>query len=183
MKKTLVVVSHPNIETSVVNKRWLEEVRKYPDLFTVHELYKTYPDWQIDVRKEQALVEAHSALVLQFPLYWFNSPPLLKKWLDDVFTYGWAYGSTGTQLKDLKMGLAVSAGISHEDFSKNGRCGFSLSEILRPFEMVARYTRADYQPSFAFHGAISEPGVGPQYTVDELEQSARDYVGYLKGLL
>ncbi|WP_396125955.1 NAD(P)H-dependent oxidoreductase [Brevibacillus laterosporus] len=25
------------------------------------------------------------------PFYWYSSPPLLKKWLDDIFTHGWAY--------------------------------------------------------------------------------------------
>lgn len=91
--KTLIVVTHPNIETSVVNKRWIEELRKYPDKYTVHELYKAYHDDKINVEKEQQLIEAHDKLILQFPVYWFSSPTLLKKWLDEVFTYGWAYGS------------------------------------------------------------------------------------------
>lgn len=183
MKKTLVVVAHPNIDTSVVNQRWIAEIKKYNDRFTVHELYKVYPDWQINVREEQARIEEHSGLVLQFPLYWFNCPPLLKKWLDDVYTYGWAYGSTGKKMQDRKLGLAVSAGISKEDFSKSGRCGFTLSEILRPFEMVAKYTHASYQPIFTFHGAISVPNIQPQYTAEELEQNAKDYIMYLNQFL
>mgnify|MGYP002619986368 FL=1 len=82
--KTLVIVAHPNIEASVINKRWVEELRKYPEKYTVHELYKVYPDEKIDVEKEQARVEAHDNLVFQFPIYWFNCPPLLNQWLDDV---------------------------------------------------------------------------------------------------
>jgi putative NADPH-quinone reductase len=50
-------------------------------------LYKVYPDGNIDVEKEQKLIESH------------NCPPLLKKWLDDVLTYTWAYGSGGDKLK------------------------------------------------------------------------------------
>ncbi len=38
MKKTLVIVTHPHIEQSVVNKRWVEELEKYPDQFTVHQI-------------------------------------------------------------------------------------------------------------------------------------------------
>jgi putative NADPH-quinone reductase len=74
-------------------------------------LYKVYPDGNIDVEKEQKLIESHNNLVLQFPLYWFNCPPLLKKWLDDVLTYNWAYGSGGDKLKERKVALSVSAGI------------------------------------------------------------------------
>jgi len=54
--KTLVVVTHPNMDTSIVNKRWVEELRKYPKKYTVHELYKAYPDEKIDVEKEQKLI-------------------------------------------------------------------------------------------------------------------------------
>lgn len=114
MKKTLVIVAHPDIENSVINKRWIEELSQYSDEFTVHQLYQQYPDGHIDVAKEQALVESHQNLVLQFPIYWFNCPPLLKQWLDDVLTYGWAYGSAGNQLKDKKITLAVSAGIKEK---------------------------------------------------------------------
>lgn len=81
MKKTLVIVAHPHIDQSVINKRWVEELEKYPDQFTVHQIYQAYPDGVIDVAKEQALVEEHENLVFQFPVYWFNCPPLLKQWL------------------------------------------------------------------------------------------------------
>ena len=88
--KALVVQAHPNIEESRVNKRWREELAKHPNDIEVHALYEEYPDWQIDVEREQRLLEAHALIVWQFPLYWYSCPPLLKKWLDDVFTYGWA---------------------------------------------------------------------------------------------
>jgi len=35
--KALVIVIHPNLDsTSIVNKRWIEELRKYPEKFEVH---------------------------------------------------------------------------------------------------------------------------------------------------
>ena len=51
------MVAHPDIEHSLVNKRWIVEVKKFPEKFTVHELYQSYPDGKFDVKKEQALVE------------------------------------------------------------------------------------------------------------------------------
>ncbi|MFV0536864.1 MAG: NAD(P)H-dependent oxidoreductase, partial [Dysgonomonas sp.] len=83
------------------------ELSKYPEKFTIHQLYNLYPDEKIDVLKEQKLIEAHDKLILQFPMYWFNCPPLLKKWLDVVFTYGWAYGSKGNMLKGKKVALGI----------------------------------------------------------------------------
>ena len=50
--KTLIIVTHPHIEDSLINKRWIEEFEKYPELYTIHQLYKVYPDERIDVKKE-----------------------------------------------------------------------------------------------------------------------------------
>ncbi|MDU5949483.1 MAG: NAD(P)H-dependent oxidoreductase [Paenibacillus macerans] len=186
--KTLVVVTHPNIESSVINKRWVEELRKYPEKYTVHELYKVYPNGNIDPKKEQQLIESHSNLVLQFPIYWFNCPPLLKQWLDDVFAYGWAYGSKGgDKLKNRKIALAVSAGIRKEDYSKDGRYRYTLEQLLAPFETTFLYCDADYRSFFAFYGQENAPGGNEPAAehatlVDELENSARDYLNFIDSL-
>ncbi|WP_336982912.1 MULTISPECIES: NAD(P)H-dependent oxidoreductase [unclassified Cedecea] len=173
--KTLIVVIHPNINESKINKRWISELENHPALYTVHNLYQAYPDGVIDVEREQKLIEQHDKIILQFPLYWFNSPPLLKQWLDEVFTYGWAYGSTsGHKLRGRKFALAVSAGIKEEDFSPDGRYQHSLQEILLPFEMTAKYVEADYQPFYAFYGAEYE------VSAQQLESSAKGYIDYLQ---
>ena len=76
--KTLVILVHPDMENSKANKRWKEELLKYPDEIEIHELYKEYPDWNINVKKEQELIEKYDHIIFQFPLYWFSCPPLLK---------------------------------------------------------------------------------------------------------
>lgn len=173
--KTLIVVAHPNLKDSVINKKWMTEVAKYPDLYTVHSLYQTYTDGVIDVEREQRLIEQHDSIILQFPVYWFNSPPLLKQWLDEVFTYGWAYGSTsGHKLRGRKFALAVSAGIKENDLSSDGRYQHSMQEILLPFEMTAKYVGAHYLPFYAFYGAEHE------VTDEQLEHSAKGYIDYLR---
>ncbi len=119
--KTLVIVVHPDIKHSTINKHWINEIQKYSNQFTIHELYKEYPTWEIDINKEQQLIETHQNLIFQFPIFNFSSPPLLKKWLDDVLIYGWAYGrENGDKLKGRKIGLAVSAGIQNEDYQLDG---------------------------------------------------------------
>ncbi len=125
-------------------------------------------------------VESHQNLVLQFQIYWFNCPPLSKQWLDDVLTYGWAYGSAGNQLKDKKIMLAVFAGIKEKDYTADGRYHFFLKELCLPFELTARYVKADYQPMYVFYGMDTNPEEGEtQPTRNEINQSAVDYVKYL----
>jgi putative NADPH-quinone reductase len=174
--KTLVIVAHPSIETSVINKRWVEELNKNPEKYTIHELYKVYPDGNIDVEKEQKLIESHNNLVLQFPLYWFNCPPLLKKWLDDVLTYNWAYGSGGDKLKKRKVALSVSAGIKKEDYSEAGRYQYTLEQILVPFEVSFHYCEADYRSFYAFYGTEHEQNSS------EIEKGSHDYLNFIDNL-
>jgi putative NADPH-quinone reductase len=184
--KTLVIVAHPNLERSTINKRWVEELKKYPEKYTVHELYKIYPVGNIDVQREQSLIEYHHHLVLQFPIYWFNCPPLLKKWLDDVLTYGWAYGSKGDKLKNRKVGLAVSAGIRKEDYSEKGKYGHTLEQILIPFQTTFAYCEADYRSFFAYYGTEAAQGgseeEGNISSSNILEESTINYLQFVDNL-
>ena len=154
--KTLIVIVHPNLKDSKVNRAWIKEAEKYPDKFTIHNLYEVYPNELIDIEKEQKLIEEHSSLILQFPIYWFNCPPLMKKWLDEVFTDGWAYRKNGNNLENRNIGLAVTAGISENNYSKSGKYKHSLKEVLLPFEITFNYCSANYKGFNAFYSAEFE---------------------------
>jgi len=126
--------SRPNVEHSVVNKRWKEKLSKYPDKYHVHQLHKLYPDEKIDVVAEQKLIEQYDKIVFQFPFYWFNCPPFFKQWLDDVLTYGWAYGSkSGYQVSGKKIALAMSVGINEHEYKPAEKYKYTLEELTRPF--------------------------------------------------
>ena len=177
--KTLVIVAHPDLAQSTVNRRWIAELQKHPDRFTVHDLYAHYRDGKIDVAAEQARVDAHARLVLQFPVYWFNCPPLLKQWLDDVLTYGWAYGSKATGLRGKKAGIAVSLGSPADAYRAGGEIGATVAEALRAFALTVNYCHALWQPIFAFHGIDSTaPGYDDGKRA-EVARSAGDYLAHL----
>ncbi|MGF6146937.1 General stress protein 14 [Kingella potus] len=180
MQKTLILAAHPNLAASVVNRRWLAELDKHSG-YTVHQLYPAYPDGKIDTAAEQCLVEAHDRLVLQFPVYWFSCPPLLKQWFDDVLTYGWAYGSQGKALQDKTVALAVSLGAPAADYRAEGKIGCPLTEVLRPFELTMRYCNADYRPPFTFH-TIDSNAAYDDAARALIDQSAADYLEWLKHL-
>ena len=179
--KTLVIVAHPDIAHSTVSRRWVAELRKHPKSFTVHELYQRYPDGSINVAEEQALVDAHQHLVLQFPVYWFNCPPLLKQWIDEVLTHGWAYGRQGKALRNKKVALAVSLGTPAHDYSASGAIGCSVADALRAFELTMKYCGADYQAPFTFHTVDSHAGYDSA-ALQAIEQSAADYLSWLARL-
>ena len=93
----LVLVAHPELEQSRVNRapdrrRARAAARQPAGRIAVRDLYALYPDYLIDVAAEQAALAAAALVVWQQPIHWYGMPPLLKLWLDDVLTFGWAYG-------------------------------------------------------------------------------------------
>ncbi|OME75902.1 general stress protein [Paenibacillus sp. FSL A5-0031] len=170
--KTLVIVTHPNIEASNWNKSWVEELKKHDDI-TIHELYKAYPDENIDVSREQQLIEAHDRIIFQYPLYWYSTPPLLKKWFDSVLLYGWAYGPDATKTKGKEIGVAISTYGTKESYQATGSNGLTLEEILSPIQALARFISATYLPHFSLNDTSD-------VTEERLAQGSIDYVQHIK---
>jgi len=170
--KTLVIVTHPNIEASNWNKAWVKELQKH-DNITIHELYKAYPDENINVSREQLLIEAHDRIIFQYPLYWYSTTPLLKKWFDSVLLYGWAYGPDGNKTAGKEIGVAISTYGTEESYQASGSNRFTLQEILRPIEALSRFISATYLPHFALNDTSD-------VTDERLAQSSIDYVQHIK---
>lgn len=42
--KILIVIIHPNLKDSIINKRWIEELKKYPEDYVLHDIYQLSPD-------------------------------------------------------------------------------------------------------------------------------------------
>lgn len=172
--KTLIIAIHPHINESLINRRWLEELRTFPERYTIHQLYEAYPDENIDVQAEQLLLEKHDKIIFQFPYYWFNCPSFFKKWMDEVLTHGWAYGSkSGYRMEGKKIALAISLGVEEQELSTSGIYKYPLSELTRPFELSFEYIKADYQPPFAFYGM--------EYNASDshIEQGVASYIRFL----
>jgi len=175
--KTLIIVSHPDIESSVINKRWIQELHKFPEKYVIHQLYKVYPDEIIDVAAEQKLIEQYDKIIFQFPFYWFSSPSLLKKWFDQVLLHGWAYGSqSGYKVGGKKIALAISVGVEEHEYTAAERYKYPLTELTRPFELSFEYIKADYSPPFAYYGM--------EYNATEewVEKSVPKYLNFINSL-
>ena len=170
--KTLVILVHPDMENSRINKSWKEELEKYPDKITIHELYKKYPDWNIDIKKEQELILKHDNIIFEFPLYWYSSPPILKKWLDDVLSFNWAYGNE-YRLKGKNIGFAVSVGGPETEYSKTGSVKFSMNEILIPFEATVEYIKANLISHYILFDATES------LSEEKFLESTKNYVKHI----
>jgi putative NADPH-quinone reductase len=182
--KKLVILTHPDIESSKVNKRWLQEVEELKSEFTVHQLHKVYGAGEsLNVRMEQEQLLAHDAAIFQFPFYWFGTPPLLKKWLDDVLLPGFAYGRNeeDRKLTGKRFGFAISAGIKSEDYRSDGRYRYTVEELLSPLVATVSYVNAKYVAPFVLYGAEYDPtNPAIEDISQDIEDSAKAYIEYLR---
>lgn len=97
-------------------------------------------------------------LILQFPLWWFSMPAILKGWIDRVLANGVAYGgSTGQFFERGMMAgrramLSTTTGAPWVMFAPAGMCG-SMEAALWPIHNgVLRFVGFDVLPPFVAHG-------------------------------
>lgn len=150
--RILLLYAHPAPQRSRINRRMADVARSVPNV-RVHDLYETYPDFHIDVAREQALLGEADLLVCQHPIQWYSMPALLKEWIDVVFEHGWAYGPGGSALQGKDYWLAATTGGPDTSYHENGYNRHPFSVFLPPFEQTAHLCGMRWLPPFILHGA------------------------------
>ncbi len=122
-----------------------------------------------DVTLEQQKLLAADALILQFPLWWFGMPAILKGWVDRVFAYGLAYGyrNEGNRyrygdggLKGKRAVLSVVVGGPEVDYSPRGING-PLEQLLFPITHgTLFFPGMDVLPTYAVYGSVQITAAG-----------------------
>lgn len=152
-RRILVLLAHPVLERSRVNRR-LAEVARTVQGVELHDLYETYPSMKINVKREQALLESHDVIVFQHPFYWYSVPAILKQWQDLVLEHGWAYGSKGHHLEGKITFNALSTAAPEPAYRAEGGNRFTIRQLLAPWDQSAFRCRMQYLAPFVVHGAL-----------------------------
>jgi len=147
-----LLAAHPHWRDSHLNRRMLEAAREVPGV-DVNDLYSTYPDFAIDVATEQKRLARADLLVLMHPIQWYSMPPLQKLWLDDVLTYDWAYGSSGTALQGKDFWLVASTGGPESSYHPQSYNRYFFDAFLPPYEQTAALCGMRFLPPLVMHGA------------------------------
>lgn len=172
---TLVILAHPNMGDSTVNKIFVEELQKESkEEIIIHDLYNLYPDFNIDIAAEQELLSKADRIILQAPVYWYNITPLLKKWMDDVFQFGWAFGPEGGRLKNKSFGLVVTAGGTEEKYIGMKDELPSLGACYIGIYMSLKYLGAKSTPPFLHFGSTPHSN-----SIEQATKAAPRYVEYV----
>ncbi|MGR8795857.1 NAD(P)H-dependent oxidoreductase, partial [Klebsiella variicola subsp. variicola] len=128
--RTLVIVSHPYPERSVMIKG-LQQAAESVDGVTVRNLETLYG---FDTRKingdeERRITRQNDRIVFIFPTHWFNITPMMKAYMNDT------WGSVGPDLwKGKEMLIVTTAAGDDSTYGKNGRTGTELADVFTPMK-------------------------------------------------
>ncbi len=173
--KILILFAHPLYEKSHAHKALVAQI---PDSehITFHDLYELYPDFNIDIRREQEILAQHDIIILQHPMYWYSCPPILKQWIDLVLEYNWAYGAKGTYLEGKFLFQVITTGGKKENYSSLGKDRFTIFELLEPFNQTAQVCKMIYLPPYVVHGTH-------EMQDQDYQNAAKDYHTLLNFLI
>jgi len=171
--KTLVVLAHPSLnERSIANRIIVDRIRSIPHV-TIKDLHREYPSFTFRVDAEQDALRMSDSVIFQFPFYWYGVPGILKEWMDQVLTYGFAYGSTGDKLKGKHFLVSMTVGGPADAYCDGGYNNFTIDDLLKPLRQMANLTGMRYNRPIVSHGMIFIPGV--YNTREAVEERAREH--------
>ena len=184
MKKNLIVLAHPNLLQSKVNKKLAESAATLPSAEII-DLYKRYGDIKFDthlpedkLEEDRRKMEGAEKIILQFPFYWYSSPSLLKQWLDDVLKFGWCHhgGVEGEKyaLAEKELALAIVCGGNNLSYTPTGYNNSHLTSYLDPFVQTARTLKMKMNHPFAIYGSL-------KISETDLDSKAKEYIKFISG--
>ncbi len=139
-QNVLVIVGHPEQEKSQLNRElaaaWSAEGAAE---------IRWIDDSPLDVVEEQRAVERADVVVFQFPLYWYGTPACLKRWMDEVLTWGWAFGPDGGQLGGRSLACSITVGGRLDDYQTEGKHATTLDALCKPMERMAAYVGLEWK--------------------------------------
>ena len=154
MADVLVLVAHPDIARSRVNRALAAQARLLPsESVEVRDLYAIYPDYVIDIAAEQAALDRARFVVWVHPVQWYSMPALMKLWVDDVLAFRWAYGPGGRALRGKCLWLVASTGGVEASYRDMGTGDQTFERFLPPYRQTAEMVGMRFLDPLVFHGA------------------------------
>ncbi len=177
MKNIVIISGHPDLKVSCANKTILDEIAAKCPQADIRKLAELYPDYNFDVKAEQAALEKADIIVFQYPTHWYGVPGIMKLYIDKVMEHGWAYGSKGTALKGKAFVISTTTGVPESGYTKEGIVGRTIEEFSYGLFAFAAMCKLDCKKLFHLGGAMYIPGVTPDDKAKELVERCKKQAG------
>ena len=145
-KKVVILLAHPNLKESQANKALADAVKDI-DGVMLYDLYECQ-DQSFDVNLWSTIISDASMVIFQFPFYWMSAPSLLKRWLDEVFT---SLAKTPA-VAGKPLQIVTTTGSEYAAYRSGGRNGFTMDELLRPYQGCAIHAGMTWHTPLVVYG-------------------------------
>lgn len=150
---TALIVGHPDLTISRINAALVESALTAPDT-DVRILADLRTADGFDLSVEQKALGEASEIVLLYPTYWYSTPGILKSWMDDVLTRGWAYGTGGSgALAGKSLRVVTTTGGAQDGYHPGLLHSFEYDAILAPVKATAHRLGMRWATPLIIHGA------------------------------
>lgn len=173
--RTLEAAGHSVRQSDLYAMRWkaVADAGDFTDTVPGERLVYAASSWHgfkngtqtADVAAEQDKIRWADAIIIQYPLWWFSVPAILKGWFDRVLAAGWAYRvmDPANPRRSLRYGdgslkgkrgmLIVTTGASGPSLGPRGVAG-DMNDLLFPVNYgVLWYTGVSVLPSHVINEA------------------------------
>lgn len=188
--ETLSTAGHTVMHSDLYGMRWkaVYDAHDFPKrmnperLSLIHEGGHAYETGNqlSDVAVEQQKLLAADAVILQFPMWWYSVPAIMKSWIERVFVWGFGFGyKDGTSnyrfgdgaLKGKRALVEVQTGGGAANYGPRGING-PVEQLLFPLTHGALfYAGMDVLPTHAVHSTMA---VSTQEQVEAIKDAWRE---------
>lgn len=148
-----MIVGHPYWPDSVANKAIVDEFKLMQPDAEVRNLFTLYPDNKIDVAAEQEALLKADVVVLQFPIMWYSCPSIMHRWMEEVLSFGFAYGPGGDKLAGKRFFLSFTSAGTADKYSIYGAQGCTIDALMPPFVALAALCGLKWE-SYTYSGGM-----------------------------
>lgn len=143
MAHTLFVFGNPHPERSAFAQA-LEMAVKHLGHSTLH-LASHCINGKFDVPAMQDSIAGAEQIVLHAPVYWYSVPALVKAWMDQLLTPGWAFPADGSQLRGKRIAMSLTVGAPLASYAPGGSNRHPVDAYFLPFERAFEYCGMEWR--------------------------------------
>lgn len=127
---------------------------------------------QAEIAREQAKIKQSQLTIVQFPLYWFGFPGLLKVYWEQVLALGFAYPGKFEQspLADGRRVLfALTTQSTQADYSAQGM-NAAMEQVLMPLTLAFRFVGFAIAAPFISYAVVEQSRAALKLRLTDFEQ-------------
>lgn len=182
MKNIVIISGHPNLNQSAANRTILDSLAQALPDTPIRRLDALYNGQAIDIAAEQEALAQADIIVWQFPLHWYNLPALMKSWLDQVFSFGFAYGP-GAKLAGKTLVVSFTSGAKESDYAVGQAQNYPIETFIHAFRQTATMCGMNFGETVYSGGMLYIPGVHSEADLAAVQQKAQAHAQRLLAVL